>query len=217
MANFFDSKAGKKIMSMAYGLGAAVVIVGALFKIMHWPFANEMLILGMGTEAVIFVISAFEPIHQEVDCSLVYPELAGMEPDEKKSAKDSSKGSISQQLDQMLVEAKVGPELISSLGTGLQSLSDNVKGMSNLASASVATNEYTENVQKASKNLEGVTASYNKAIDAMNSLASISEGTKAYQEQMESINTEIGKLSRNISSLNAIYGNMLSAMGGAKA
>ncbi len=217
MANFFESKAGKKIMSMAYGLGAAVVIVGALFKIMHWPFANEMLILGMGTEAVIFVISAFEPIHQEVDWSLVYPELAGMEPDEKKSAKDSSKGSISQQLDQMLVEAKVGPELISSLGTGLQSLSDNVKGMSNLASASVATNEYTENVQKASKNLEGVTASYNKAIDAMNSLASISEGTKAYQEQMESINTEIGKLSRNISSLNAIYGNMLSAMGGAKA
>lgn len=217
MANFFESKTGKKIMSMAYGLGAAVVIVGALFKIMHWPGANEMLILGMGTEAVIFVISAFEPIHQEVDWSLVYPELAGMEPDEKKSAKDSNKGTISQQLDQMLAEAKVGPELISSLGTGLQSLSDNVKGMSNLASASVATNEYTENVQKASKNLEGVTASYNKAIDAMNSLASISEGTKAYQEQMESINTEIGKLSRNISSLNAIYGNMLSAMGGAKA
>ncbi|TNE78706.1 MAG: gliding motility protein GldL [Bacteroidetes bacterium] len=204
-------------MSMAYGLGAAIVIVGALFKIMHWPGANEMLILGMGTEAVIFVISAFEPIHQEVDWSLVYPELAGMEPDEKKASKPENKGSISQQLDQMLVEAKVGPELISSLGTGLQSLSDNVKGMSSLASASVATNEYTENVQKASKNLEGVTASYNKAIDAMNSLASISEGTKAYQDQMETINTEIGKLSRNISSLNAVYGNMLSAMGGAKA
>lgn len=213
MANFFESKTGKKIMSMAYGLGAAVVIVGALFKIMHWPGANEMLILGMGTEAVIFVISAFEPIHQEVDWSLVYPELAGMDPSEKKS-KNANSGSISQQLDKMLEEAKVGPELISSLGTGLQTLSDNVKGMSDMSSASVATSEYTENVQKASKSLASVSDSYNRAIDAMNSLATVSEGTKVYQEQMESINAEMGKLSRNISSLNSIYGNMLSAMGG---
>lgn len=200
-------------MSMAYGLGAAVVIVGALFKIMHWPGANEMLIIGMGTEAVIFCISAFEPIHQEVDWSLVYPELAGLEADEKKK-EDKSKGTVSQQLDKMLEEAKVGPELISSLGTGLKSLSDNVKGMSDMSSASVATNEYTDNVQKASKSLEGVSASYNRAVEAMNSLAEISEGTKSYQNQMESINAEMGKLSQNIASLNSIYGNMLSAMGG---
>jgi len=215
MANFFESKTGKKIMSMAYGLGAAVVIVGALFKIMHWPGANEMLILGMGTEAVIFCISAFEPIHQEVDWTLVYPELAGMEPNEKKS-KDA-KGSVSQQLDQMLDEAKVGPELISSLGTGLRSLSDNVKGMSDISNAAVATSEYTDNVQKASKSLEGVSASYNKAMDAMNSLAEISTGTKDYQAQVESISGEMKKLSANIASLNSVYGNMLSAMGGNKA
>jgi len=213
MANFFESKAGKKIMSMAYGLGAAVVIVGALFKIMHWPGANEMLIAGMGTEAVIFVISAFEPIHQEVDWSLVYPELAGLEADEKKKDK-KNQGTVSQQLDQMLEDAKVGPELISSLGTGLKSLSDNVKGMSDISGASVATNEYTENVQKASKSLESVSSSYNRAVEAMNSLAEISEGTKTYQDQMTSINNEMGKLSNNIASLNSIYGNMLSAMGG---
>lgn len=215
MANFFESKTGKKIMSMAYGLGAAVVIIGALFKIMHWPGANEMLILGMGTEAVIFCISAFEPIHQEVDWTLVYPELAGMEPNEKKS-KDA-KGTLTQQLDQMLDEAKVGPELISSLGTGLRSLSDNVKGMSDISNAAVATSEYTDNVQRASKSLEGVSASYNKAMDAMNSLAEISSGTKDYQAQMESINGEMKKLSTNIASLNSVYGNMLSAMGGNKA
>jgi len=215
MANFFESKTGKKIMSMAYGLGAAVVIIGALFKIMHWEFANEMLILGMGTEAVIFTISAFEPIHQEVDWTLVYPELAGMEPNEKKSKE--VKGTVSQQLDQMLEEAKVGPELISSLGTGLRSLSDNVKGMSDISGATVATSEYTDNVQKASKSLEGVSASYNKAMDAMNSLAEISSGTKDYQAQMESINGEMKKLSANIASLNSVYGNMLSAMGGNRA
>lgn len=211
MANFFESKTGKKIMSMAYGLGASVVIVGALFKIMHWPGANEMLILGMGTEAVIFVISAFEPIHQEVDWTLVYPELAGMEPTEKK---DKKQGTVSQQLDKMLEEAKVGPELISSLGSGLKSLSDNVGKMSDLSNAAVATNEYTDNVQKASKNMEGVTGATSKAMDAMNSLAAISEGTKEYQTQVESINSEMKKLSSNIASLNSIYGNMLSAMGG---
>ncbi len=214
MANFFESKSGKKIMSMAYGLGAAVVIVGALFKIMHWKGANEMLIIGMGTEAVIFCISAFEPIHQEVDWTLVYPELAGMEPNEKKA--DKNKGSVSQQLDKMLEEAKVGPELISSLGSGLRSLSDNVGKMSDLSSASVATSEYTDNVQKASKSMEGVSGATSKAMDAMNSLAAISEGTKEYQTQVETINTEMKKLSSNIASLNSIYGNMLSAMGGSR-
>lgn len=211
MANFFESKTGKNIMSKAYGLGAAVVIVGALFKIQHWPGADAMLILGMGVEAIIFCISAFEPIHQEVDWTLVYPELAGMEPSEKKA---KEKGTISQQLDHMLEEAKVGPELISSLGSGLKSLSDNVKGMSDLSSATVATNEYTDNVQKASKSLEGVSSSTTKAMDAMNSLAEISEGTKAYQGQMELINGEMRKLTSNIAGLNSIYGNMLSAMGG---
>lgn len=215
MANFFESKTGKRIMSMAYGIGAAIVIIGALFKILHLPGADMMLIVGMGTEAVIFTISAFEPIHQEVDWTLVYPELAGMEPNEKKS-KDANKGTISQQLDQMLEEAKVGPELISSLGTGLRSLSDNVKGMSDLSNAAVATNEYTDSVQKASKSLEGVSASYNKAMDAMNSLAEVSSGTKEYQSQMEHISSEMKKLSSNIAGLNAIYGNMLSAMGGNK-
>lgn len=211
MANFFESKSGKKLMSMAYGLGAAVVIVGALFKIMHWPGADTMLIIGMGTEAIIFTISAFEPIHQEVDWTLVYPELAGMEANEKGK---EDKGTVSQQLDRMLEEAKVGPELISSLGSGLKNLSENVKGMSDISRATVATGEYTENVQKASKSLEGVSASYNKAMDAMNSLAEISTGTKEHHASLEHISGEMKKLASNIASLNSVYGNMLSAMGG---
>jgi len=74
--NFLTSYKGKKILGYAYGIGAAVVIAGALFKIMHWPAANEMLILGMGTEVFIFVISAFEPPHMDLDWARVYPELA---------------------------------------------------------------------------------------------------------------------------------------------
>ena len=144
--NVFESKQGKKLLAMAYGLGAAIVILGALFKIMHWKGADIMLIAGMGTEVFIFAISAFEPVHEELDWTLVYPELAGMDGD----GKGCSSESVSQELDKMLSEAKVGPELIEGLGTGLRSLSDNVGNMADLTGATVATKEYAENIAKAS-------------------------------------------------------------------
>ena len=100
MANFLASKKGKRLMGMVYGLGAAVVIVGSLFKILHWPGANEMLTVGLLTEAVIFAISAFEKPHEDPDWSLVYPELAGMHDDEdghSKKAVSSNKDGVSQQ------------------------------------------------------------------------------------------------------------------------
>lgn len=113
----------------------------------------------------------------------------------------------------MLEEAKVTPDIIGSLGTGLKSLSENVSSMSNLSSAAVATSQYADNVQKASKSLEGVNTSYVKAMDAMNSLAAVSSGTKEYQTQVEQISAEMNKLTKNLSSLNSVYGSMLSAMG----
>ena len=70
------SKSWKKFMAKVYGIGGAVVIVGALFKLMHYPGAEIMLILGLGTEALIFFFSAFEPIHEDPDWTIVYPELA---------------------------------------------------------------------------------------------------------------------------------------------
>ena len=123
--NFFESTAFKKIMAKVYGLGAAVVIVGALFKILHWKGADVMLMIGLLTEAFLFTLSAFEPLHKETDWTLVYPELAGLDVKEKSTKKVAS-GTVSQQLDKMLEEAKVGPELIQSLGNGLKSLSENV-------------------------------------------------------------------------------------------
>ena len=81
ISEFVESKAYKNVMKYVYGWGAAVVLMGALFKIMHWPGAGGMLIAGMGTEVIIFFLSAFEPLHEEVDWTLVYPELAGMTDD----------------------------------------------------------------------------------------------------------------------------------------
>jgi len=194
--SFFESKAGKRIMGMIYGLGAAVVIVGALFKITHWPGADLMLIVGLLTEAFIFAISAFEPPHQDIDWSLVYPELAGMETKDKKEKKAT--GSISQQLDKMLEDAKVSPELISSLGTNLKSLGDNVSTMSDMTQVSVATSNYAENVQKASQSMVSVNDSYMKAVEAMNGLTSASTNSQEYAKQMENI-------TKNLASLNQVY------------
>jgi gliding motility-associated protein GldL len=213
----FESKGFKKVMAYIYGWGASIVIIGALFKIMHWPFANAMLIAGLGTEAVIFFVSVFEPIHAEYDWSLVYPELAGIEPSEKKA---KAQGTISQQLDKMLAEAKVGPELIGSLGNGLKSLSDNVKEMSTISGATVATNEYTANISKASKAIESISSSSSEISTSMASFAgglnNMVNNLSATANDSAEFKDNLGKLNKNLGSLNSVYGNMLSAMGGAK-
>ena len=215
--SFFESKKFKVIMSYIYGWGASVVIIGALFKIMHWPGANAMLIVGLGTEALIFFVSVFEPIHAEYDWSLVYPELAGIEPTDKKP---KNTGTISQQLDKMLAEAKVGPELIGSLGNGLKSLSDNVKEMATIGNATVATNEYTANIGKASKAIESISSSSNEISSSMASFAggltNMVNNLSATANDSVEFKDNLGKLNKNLGSLNAVYGNMLSAMGGAK-
>src|SRR3954471_7294931 len=116
-----QGKTFKRFMARLYGWGASVVIVGALFKIQHWPLSGFFLVLGLGTEAVIFFFSAFEPPHEDVDWSLVYPELAGMHDDdpEARKRKKATKDPITQELDRLMADAKIGPELIQSFGTGL--------------------------------------------------------------------------------------------------
>src|SRR5688572_32570060 len=112
----------KTIMPKVYGIGAAVVIIGALFKILHMPGADEMLMIGLSVEAGIFFLSAFEPPHAEVDWSKVYPELSEEYEAAAVAPRISNKPagpSLTQQLDVSLEKAKIGPELLDSLGKGL--------------------------------------------------------------------------------------------------
>lgn len=210
--SFFESKKWKKTMNFIYGVGAAVVIVGALFKILHLPGANIMLSVGLLTEAGIFTISAFEPVHSEPDWSLVYPELAGGDPSKK-----SNGAGVSQQLDSMLSQAKVGPELIESLGSGLTSLSSNVKEMSSLSNAAVATNEYVDATNKATSNMGNIADSSAVVSDSLgsfsSSLSSVMNNLSESEQATAQFKDEIGQLNQNLSNLNNIYGNMLSAMG----
>ena len=77
--SFLSSPKGKKMVGYAYGFGAAIVIVGALFKILHLPGASVVLTLGMGTEAILFALSAFEDPHKEYHWETVFPQLEGGE------------------------------------------------------------------------------------------------------------------------------------------
>jgi gliding motility-associated protein GldL len=220
LAQITQSKGFKSFMGKLYGLGAAVVILGALFKIQHWEGAGLMLTIGLLTEAVIFFFSAFEPPHEEVDWSLVYPELAGMhEPgaDRHKKVKPASGDPVSQQLDKLLTDAKIGPELIESLGTGLRSLSENTSKMASVTNAAVATEEYAKNVASASKEVSALANSYKSASATLSSLSASNEellaNLNSTVEDTKKYKDEVGKLAKNLSSLNTIYGNMLTAMG----
>ena len=191
-------KKWKSFMAKLYGFGAAIVIVGAMFKIMHWPGAGPMLVIGLSTEAVIFFFSAFEPPHEEVDWSLVYPELAGMHGEENEHEKIENKGSVTEQLDTMLEDAKIGPELIASLGDGMRSLSEQATKLNNITDASVATNDYVSSVKSAAKNVDSLSGAYSKAAESLMGLA-------VNGDDSANLGDQIVKVSKNLSALNASY------------
>ncbi|PCH99155.1 MAG: hypothetical protein COB85_00560, partial [Bacteroidetes bacterium] len=217
-----QSPKGKTFMAYLYGWGASVVILGALFKIQHYPGASFMLIVGLGTEAVIFFFSAFEPPHEDLDWGLVYPELAHMEDHEEAEIGEGDdkdylpKGPITEQLDRMLEDAKIGPELISSLSSGMRSLSESASNLTDLSDAAVATSDYTDKVKQASTSIDSMSDAYAKGNQAMDDLASasanvkdnlsnIATSTDSYSSSME---TAAGKMNE----MNSAYGQAVSAL-----
>jgi len=198
LIDFLETKQGKNVMNKFVCWGASVVILGALFKIQHYPGASFALILGLSTEAGIFLVYGLLPVHEEIDWSLVYPELAGMHGDEE-HGKEEAKGSITEQLDDMLEEAKIGPELIESLGSGLKSLSENTAKMSGIADASIATSDYVNNVKSASKNINDLSNSSSKAAESLGSISDsdISGTTKNYVSKIQSVTDSMSDLNNS--------------------
>ena len=195
--SFLESKTFKSIMAKIYGLGAAVVILGALFKLQHYEGASIMLIIGLGTEAAIFALSAFEPVKEDYDWTLVYPELAGIE-ETKKKKKGGKEETPSQKLDKAFEDAQIDDNLIQRLGDGMRSLSDNVNKMGELTDAAVATDEYTSKVKEAAQNIDKINSSYAENLQALQNLNQSSEVTKEYFDQIK-------EASQKLSSLNSVY------------
>ena len=198
------SKKWKNFMAKLYGIGAAVVIVGALFKIQHWPLASFFLILGLSTEAIIFFFSAFEPPHEDPDWSLVYPELATGEKSEGDDFKQEDQRSITEQLDDMLESAKIEPELIASLGDGMRNLSDNARQMGQISGAASATNEYTTSLKDAAGKVSTLSDSYAKASE---SLVGLTQNVESGRNAGEGLR----QMSTNLTALNEMYEMQLRA------
>lgn len=197
------SKKWKLFMAKLYGFGAAVVIVGALFKIMHWPGAGPMLVVGLSTEAVIFIFSAFEPLHDDPDWTIVYPELEVHDDEEEHHAEGDEHAlaaahdsdlPITEQLDNLLEEAKIGPELIQSLGDGLRSLSNNANKLSDISDASVATNEYTANMRGAAQSVSQLSQSYVKASESLTSIGLSADDGASYAAELKSVSSKLREL-----------------------
>jgi gliding motility-associated protein GldL len=268
----------KKFMNMITGFGAAIVIVGAMFKIQHWPGATIALIGGLSVEAVLFILGAFEAPHMEIDWSLVYPELAvshdeehgDEELDEVEAEIDGSTemvlseedgDAVAQKLDQMLMDANIGGDLIESLGEGLRNFGETAQSLNSVGTASEATESLFSSIENASQSVDKMSDAYSQASDSLSGMANLKgesdsyaeqlvtmtknlgELNSVYEEQIEASNgsmkissdiqqninellvslsdsvedtkkykTEVATLGENLSRLNTVYGNMLSAM-----
>ncbi|HEY1024782.1 MAG TPA: gliding motility protein GldL [Sphingobacteriaceae bacterium] len=245
--------------------GATVVIIGAMFKILHLPGGAYIIGIGLAVEALLFFIMGFVPPHKEPAWHRVYPELSDdydgdLPAVSSRQVQVAAPGSTAA-LDKMMADANIGPELIESLGTGLRTFGDKVAAISNVADASTATAEFTNKIKTASTGFENLNNAFEQASANLVEMGNSNVDTKAYHDQvtnlaknlsalnavyelelqdstahlksmnkfyqnlsltMQNFNEsmedskqfkdEVGKLAKNLSSLNSIYGNMLSAM-----
>jgi chromosome segregation ATPase len=214
----------KKFMAKLYGIGASVVILGALFKIQHIPGGGLMISLGLSVEAVIFFFSAFEPLHEELDWTLVYPELAGMtDPDELDEYRDEAlagRGVTLERFDDLFNQAEIKPETIQKLGTGLNNLSATAGNLADISEASVATRQYADNVQKAAEGVGGLTENYSESTNKLSSAANTL--AESYSKAAEKIASSGGEVAASYSEAavkaktiiagNETFGSQLDAM-----
>ena len=204
----------KKTMNFAYGMGAAVVIVGALFKIIHFEIGpltgNVMLTIGLVTEAIIFALSAFEPVDQDLDWSLVYPELAGGQAKSKTAIKEDAQGLLSQKLDTMLKEAKIDGELMASLGNSIKNFESAAKGIAPTVDSMVGQKKYSEELSMAAAQMESLNSLYKVQLESATRNA---EANKEIADNAAKLKDQMQAMTANIASLNNVYGGMLTAMG----
>lgn len=198
---YFKTKSFKTLKNLLFGVGAAVVIIGAWAKILHLSFANVMLTAGLLTEAVIFIISGLVPPEPDYYWEKYYPGLDNYDPDAAAAvspATTSNKKSISAEMDKMLEAAKIDQSLVTKFGENLKHFADNVGKMGALTDATVASNEFASAAKGAAGSLNSVKDSFTSAADGMSKLAAASGEASKYHEQVQSA-------TKNLAALNAVY------------
>ncbi len=201
---FFESKAGKRIINFIIGVAAAIVMVGALFKLEHYKGASEMLTIGLTTEAFIFLLLGILPPAKEYYWEKIYPNL-DVSPSVDSYYKGGSKssagavgGGATQQLDKMFEDANVNPATIEKLGSSFQQLGRSVDQMRDLSDVTTVTSEFSDSAKQASNSLSQMSNTVTGASESMQSFNNAAQDTMRFHEQMQVMNT-------NLSSLNKIY------------
>ena len=238
---FSESKKYKNFMAKVYGIGASIVLVGALFKLTHWGggFANIMLAIGLLTEAVIFFFSAFEPAHLEPDWSLVYPELwdlyhgDGPAPQTTKPTvtrtnnvvgnTGNNNDVVTEKLNEMFEKANINSVTMERLSMGLNRLGENAAKIADVSEAVAATSNYTKAMNKASDTAMELDAQMSKTATnaAMfsdtsrrmsDTMALYIEKVNASANSTDTLNVQLNDLSKRMTAMNTVYGNILNAM-----
>jgi len=211
-----QSRGYKRTMNFIYGMGAAVVIVGALFKIQHMSLGpitgGMMLTIGLLVEAAVFAVSAFDPPEEDLDWALVYPELASgkgrAKSKEIKQVQDAE-NMLSQKLDNMLKEAKLDAGMMTSLSTSIQNFSGAAQNIQPAVDSIAATSKYSEQMTMAAAQMESLNSLYKVQLESAGRQAEINESVV---ENAGKLKEQMASMAANLSSLNGVYGGMLTAM-----
>ncbi|HDP75293.1 MAG TPA: gliding motility protein GldL [Bacteroidales bacterium] len=209
------SRKWKTFMKYLYGWGASVVILGALFKILHLKGAGTMLFLGMGTESIIFFFSAFEPIHEEVDWTLVYPELTGMSDEEEISGYRRSRNQglsaedVQQIITSVLASLPAGSAVAAPASTRASAPVTAAPVSQTVAAGVPGALIFTEKFNKMLENAEispalfdKVGAGLNKLSEASSKIADISNSVtvvKDFNEKLTKASESVGTFTQNYS------------------
>ncbi|MDA0356111.1 MAG: gliding motility protein GldL [Bacteroidetes bacterium] len=203
------AKGKRTATNMVYGFGAAIVILGALFKIQHWPFGSEILTLGMVVEALVFGYSALERQQADLDWSLVYPQLKGGKANTVEGSSADAEGVLSKKMDALLKEAKIDAALVTSLGDSLRNFESAAKELNPTKESMAASKKYSEEMALAATQMEALNNLYKVQMESFNRQ---SEMTEQVSDNAGKLKEQMASLATNLSSLNGVYGGMLSAM-----
>jgi gliding motility-associated protein GldL len=207
---FLHSKGFKTIMKHFFGWGAAIVIVGALFKIQHYPGSDIMLPVGLILEAVIFIVMIFVPDHPEYDWERVHPILSpDLTPEQMHEMTENGTGigggnggggSNADAVAKQLKAAGIDDGLLGALKDGMTKLADNAKSLGVVSTAAAATDDYVKSLNSASQNLNNLTTKYSESAEAIAGIAGDGQGN---------FGAEMQKLGQNMSALNNVYSSQL--------
>lgn len=220
---WMQSRKGKVAMGYLYGWGASIVLIGALFKLTHWlpgQAANIMLAVGLSVEAIIFFMSSFEAPHMEPDWTKVYPELSEEGAENRTDRKERvNNATTSSQLDDMFAKANINEQVLERLGAGISKLSENAAQMAEISNAVAATNDYAKAMRKATEAVGALEVQLQSSIIVAETNNKLNKTMSEYIEKVnasatstDALNHQIADLSKRMTALNTVYGNMLSAM-----